>query len=392
MAPRKPTGVDIRHNSDGTLSYRVRWRQGGGRDGAWASHTFTRRADAIEALRTIELAGWLCYCPKHCPPEAEPGEYGVAGVTEPLTWGSFARRHVAALTGVGNDYRSRFARELDLHCQPLMGRAFDEVDELTVREWVRGLEKKGLSPTTINRLRVQANAVQRAAIDAGLAGRNPFAKVRVGRRDRDQHTEMVCLTYDEWLQLQAALPEGTYRDLCTVLVGTGMRFGEATALPVGAVDLDAVPPQLHVARAWKADGSGGFELGVPKSHRSRRTVPFGSAVADALARQIAGKADDELVFTTAEGRPVRASNFHHRVWGPACAALGRRPRVHDLRHTFASWAISEGVPVTEVSRHLGHESVQTTDSIYTHILPKSLGRVAAALERAMPAVDPPRVD
>jgi integrase len=108
---------------------------------------------------------------------------------------------------------------------------------------------------------------------------------------------------------------------------------------------------------------------------------------------MAGKGDDELVFTTERGAPIRGTNFHHRVWKPACAAAGlpRRPRVHDLRHTFASWAIAEGVPLTVVSRHLGHESMQTTDSIYTHILPSATGQMTAALERAMP-VDPPPVD
>lgn len=390
MPPRKPTGVDIRKSSTGATAYRIRWRIGGGRDGAWGSHTFDRRADAIDALRSIELAGWRCYCPKHCPPDAEPGQYGAQGKVPPLTWGRFAHRHVEALTGIGNDYRSRFTRELDLHMGPLLDLDFAEVDELAVREWVRGLERKGLSPVTIGRLKVQAGAVQRAAIDAGLTMGNPFTKVRVGRRDRDEHTEMVCLSHRHWVRLQAALPAGTYRDLCTVLVGTGLRFGEATALLVGAVDLNATPPRLHVARAWKSDGANGLEIGPPKSARSRRTVKFSTAVADALRPHLEGKRGDELVFTTEAGASIRSSNFHHRVWKPACAKAGlpRRPRVHDLRHTHASWMIAAGRPVSVVSRRLGHESIQTTDRIYTHILPSADDEDVAALEQAMPPTLP----
>ena len=41
------------------------------------------------------------------------------------------------------------------------------------------------------------------------------------------------------------------------------------------------------------------------------------------------------------------------------AGLTKKPRVHDLRHTNASWLIQAGVPLTTVQRHMGHESIQT---------------------------------
>lgn len=381
--PRKPTGVDIRRNRAGQTSYRIRWRQGGGQ-GPQLSHTFARRMDAIDALRSITLAGWHCYCPQHCPPDAEPGEFGSHPTV--LTWGTYARRRIENLTGVGNDYRARFTRELDLHMGPLLKLPLGRVDSDQVQQWIRSLERKGLSPTTVGRLVRQASGVQRAAVDAGLAVGNPFARQRIGRRDRDQHEEMVALTHAEWAQLQAALPEGAYRDLCTTLVGTGMRFGEATALLVGAVDLNSTPPRLHVTRAWKSDGANGWEIGPPKSARSRRTITFSSAVANVLRPHVEGRDGGELVFTTETGKPIRAANFHHRVWGPACEASGlpRQPRVHDLRHTHASWLISAGRPVTAVSRRLGHESVATTDGTYSHLMPEVTGEDVAALEKMMP--------
>src|SRR3954447_13118352 len=101
MPPRKPTGVDILKNRDGSTSYRIRWRQGGGRDGAWGSHSFGARSEAIDALRSIEAAGWQCYCPRHCPPGAETGEYGAPGEAKPLTWGAYAHEQITQRTGIG---------------------------------------------------------------------------------------------------------------------------------------------------------------------------------------------------------------------------------------------------------------------------------------------------
>jgi integrase len=51
---------------------------------------------------------------------------------------------------------------------------------------------------------------------------------------------------------------------------------------------------------------------------------------------------------------------------------------HDLRHTFASTALAEGVPISEVSRWLGHKSITTTVDLYGHLFAdtEDLGRTA----------------
>jgi integrase len=253
------------------------------------------------------------------------------------------------------------------------------------------------SATTIRRLLVQAGSVMASANKAKLASGNPFRGHRLGRRDRDQHTEMVILTHDEWALLRGCLPEGVHRDLATLLVGTGLRWSEATALAVGSVDPLARPPRLHVARAWQDDGEGGFQLGPPKSRRSRRTVTFTAAVLDAVLPHVSGKEDRELVFTTASGTTIRHSNWHNRVWLPALdlanlRGMVKRPRIHDLRHSYVSWLVADGVDVAAVSKRLGHESISTTIDRYHHILPSVDDSALAALDRAMPITPPESVE
>ena len=54
-------------------------------------------------------------------------------------------------------------------------------------------------------------------------------------------------------------------------------------------------------------------------------------------------------------------------------------RIHDLRHTAASWLVMEGVPLLEVSRLLGHKSITQTER-YAHLAPESTRTLVQILE------------
>ena len=72
------------------------------------------------------------------------------------------------------------------------------------------------------------------------------------------------------------------------------------------------------------------------------------------------------------------------VTGPA--ALRVRPRIHDLRHTAASWMIAAGLDLVTVQYMMGHESVTTTADLYGHLMPErrraAADAMAAMLARA----------
>ena len=121
----------------------------------------------------------------------------------------------------------------------------------------------------------------------------------------------------------------------------------------------------------------------PKSARSRRVVPLEDRALEALAVQQETWRDG-LVFRTEgqrPGRPMIETNWRRRAWLPAVEALaGPKPTPHDLRHTFASRLVADGVDMATVQAALGHESLQTTGR-YVHAAPESGARVRAALRR-----------
>jgi integrase len=73
-----------------------------------------------------------------------------------------------------------------------------------------------------------------------------------------------------------------------------------------------------------------------------------------------------------------------RSWKPAIAATGlpADTTFHDLRHTFASTALAEGVPSPRVPAGSGHKSITAAVDLYGHLVPEASGRARDALDNA----------
>ena len=84
----------------------------------------------------------------------------------------------------------------------------------------------------------------------------------------------------------------------------------------------------------------------------------------------------DLVFCRPDGSPL-PPDFAYRQFQKLIAESGvRKIRLHDLRHTHATWLLEAGEQLHVVSERLGHKDPMTTARIYAHVTPKQ--RVEAA--------------
>lgn len=112
-------------------------------------------------------------------------------------------------------------------------------------------------------------------------------------------------------------------------------------------------------------------------------MPFPRLLLDDLARLVAGKQPNDLVFNNRSGRLLDNSNFRRHVFDPAVRAAGVGPLTpHDLRDTAASLAVSAGANVKAVQRLLGHASAAMTLDVYSGLFSDDLDRVAERLNDA----------
>ena len=120
--------------------------------------------------------------------------------------------------------------------------------------------------------------------------------------------------------------------------------------------------------------------GTPKSHATR-WVPFPSILVQPLRERVEGHPPQDLLFTSPQGDVLRSGNFAKRVLRPAAARAGVADlRIHDLRHTAASLAISAGANVKALQRMLGHESASLTLDTYGSLFEDDLSSVSSALD------------
>jgi integrase len=181
-----------------------------------------------------------------------------------------------------------------------------------------------------------------------------------------------------------------YAGLVGLSLLTGLRRGEITALRWSDIDLDTGRIDVVRSGQWIA---GQWIETEPKTRSGRRTVSVGEQGIRLLRRQKAAVAqlklqagpnwqEHGLVFPRADGRPLTPSQVAAAVKG-LCKAAGVPPlRHHSLRHASASLTLLAGVPLTEVSRQLGHANVSITARIYSHCLSDGR-RVAEAIERVL---------
>ena len=172
-----------------------------------------------------------------------------------------------------------------------------------------------------------------------------------------------------------------YRLVVLFLAYTGVRFGEMAALRVRRLDLDQAP-RRHRRVGHSGPGHAVWSGAPPKTHQ-RREVPIPRFLVDDLARHVAGKEPDDLVFAgIRSGKPLRVVAFRKPL--PRAAEAIGMPDLHphELRHTAASLAIASGADVKVVQQMLGHGSATMTLDTYGHLFENRLDEVADAMDLA----------
>lgn len=361
---------------DGARTWRVRFRAADRE----TSETFRRKDDAKTFAALLDS--------------------GPGGVTEALAWlaakrseqqtatfGEWFAAYLEQLSGIQPRTRDDYAAMHRRYLTSLDPLPLTLITRAHVAAVVNRLDAEGLSPKTIRNVIHMLSSVLALAVDDGHLSRNPTKRVRLPTQQLVEHEERF-LSVEEAAALIDAT-EAHYQPLVTFLLGTGLRWSEATALQARHINLAA--GTVRVERAWKRV-PGGWEVGVPKTSKARRTVNAAVPALVAVA-PLLGKPSD-IVFTTTTGKVVRHSNFYNRIWLPACerAELEPRPTIHDCRHTHASWLLSDGQSIEAVQDQLGHESAETTRRVYAHLLPAVGVAVGKSASAAMSRVLAHRAD
>lgn len=282
-----------------------------------------------------------------------------------------------------------------------------KIDHMAVQSWISELCEKRSRATVVECHRL-ASGVLKSAVRNRLIPFNPADEVRIPKR-RKRDTDERIISRDELrATLLPAVPD-YYRAVVATAAGAGLRWGEVAGLCRDVLDLD--DGTLTVVRTVvEVSGHTSFKP-FPKSSAGRRTVPLPAWLIEIIREHLRQFPSDGhgAVFTNMAGNPLRRTLFRSRVWKPALVRAGLLGRVvaigereylgswtdvagqkqvaefgthgealrevarcaagglnfHDLRHSYATWLVDDGVPVNMVQRVMGHERSSTTLDLYT---------------------------
>jgi len=176
-----------------------------------------------------------------------------------------------------------------------------------------------------------------------------------------------------------------------VMMGTGLRRGEALALRWEDVDLER--KVLRVRQA-ATEVAGKLVIGAPKTSGSAAGVGLSARVVVALKRQrerqlfdvlewADGYEDNGLVFTRGNGAMLRPRYLLAHFHEMSEAAGVPKVRIHDLRHLAATLMLTNGVPLALVSKTLRHSQVGITANLYGHLTQEAAHAAADSLGGAL---------
>ena len=221
----------------------------------------------------------------------------------------------------------------------------------------------GLSSTTVRSLHLMLHNAFERAIKERLIPRNPTEDCIA---PKVQKIEMQILPPEHIKDyLEAADRRGLLPMFYLELV-SGLRKGELVALQWS--DLDEANCTISVSKQASWDTEGNLILSQPKTGNSIREASIPQDAVELLKQEHAKHPDNPWMFPSGRTgemyHPDSVVTLHKRILKDAGL---EHIRFHDLRHTFATIALQNGVDVKTVSSMLGHYSAGFTLDIYAHV-------------------------
>lgn len=274
-----------------------------------------------------------------------------------------------------------YSRACENHIIPAIGRTpLSDVRPATVRAMVTELQTAGVGSRTIENAFIILRTALGLAAKEGTIPRNPCSDVA---KPKHSGEEIFPFIADEARTIMEATESHRLHALVVLAFSTGMRQGELFGLEWGDIEFQAGDTRREPANCagvvrierQATDISGRVIVKPPKSEASRRRIELTEKCVSALLERrrrsvTEGQIANPLVFPGTRGAYLRRGTFRTRFWKPLLERLKIEYRgFHHVRHSYATLALSAGVPLPTVSQILGHARQSTTLDIYSHVLP-----------------------
>jgi integrase len=337
----------VSRQRDDTGKWEVRWRE----NGRHRSRSFTRKTDAERFESRVRLARELG--------EVLDLDRGTETVAEFIErwWREYA------MVSLEDNTRKGYGQVWEKHLRGRIGGyRLRDASPAVVHGVKSDLLSGGVGAPTIRKALALLSAIFRCAVEWDRIDRNPVRDVSMPVAKRSRHVRPVSPATVEAMRARLLLAEAE-RDAAIVsaLAYSGIRPEELRGLRWSDVrERTVLIERAAAGSAVKATKTGQI-----------RSVRLLAPLAEDLCRwREASPSQCELVFPTLRGTvwtDYDWRNWRSRVYRPLAESVGLTDsRPYDLRHSFASLLIHEGVSAVEVARQLGNSPAVALNT-YSHV-------------------------
>ena len=233
-------------------------------------------------------------------------------------------------------------------------------------------QPKGLAPKTVRNIHNLIHEALEKAVTDKLIPENP-AKGCV--LPQIEHREMKTLDMDQLDRFFLEARKSGVFELYYTVLSTGMRRGELLGLKW--TDIDWLNRVISVKRqVLRVEGV--VQEAPLKTRNAYRNIAVSQELLDILhEKQERENGKSVYVFSSPTGGPISPDSTQHMLHRVLKRAGLEQIRFHDLRHSFATLAIQNGVDIKTLSSILGHFSAGFTLDTYAHVT-TNMQRDAAA--------------
>ena len=240
----------------------------------------------------------------------------------------------------------------------------------------------GLSGSTVRGVHIMLHSALDRAVTERLLIRNPADGCVV---PKVQHQEMTTLQPED---LKAYLDAAERRNTLAIFypeLVSGIRKGELVALRWE--DLNVTEKTISVSKQATKDETGTLVVTRPKTENSVRQISIPQEAVELLIQEHTKHPDNPWLFPSSRTggmyHPDSVATLHQRILKDAGL---EHLRFHDLRHTFATLALQNGVDIKTVSAMLGHYDAGFTLRTYTHTTRQKQDEAAQTMGNLMAQV------
>ena len=272
------------------------------------------------------------------------------------------------------------------HVVPALGSVpLSQLTPLRIQTYLHEKMDQGLCPNTVHKHYVLLTTALGLAAWLELLQRSPMDRVSAPKL---QETRYTFYTPAQLQSLFSAVA-GTMLELPVKLAAyLGLRRSEICGLRWEHVDLDQGILSVQEVRT---EVGGRVVLKEPKTRTSVRRLGIAGlkdlqGVLRTIRSQRPQAAPEDWVVLRQDGTPPMPDQLTRDLLTVVRRCGLPHITLHGLRHSFASVANSQGVPMHDISRTLGHSSIAVTSNIYTHLFDDTASQTLAVVARAIEQV------